>query len=238
MRDPNPMQGDADISEDLQNRAALLQKLAKNHAVLICMHPQLFLVRLIFGLYGMTGTKPRLLLSSIKDAQSNWTKDEPWLVITSEHLQDGNGLDLIRWTKKQSPNLKAVLLLNQEHATSQSEALAAGADAIVMEESIEKRTGALLKALDEALKGYHYVDPNYQDVEETLSQRQREILGLVATGLSNKEIAEQLQIAPTTARDHVQAIMRRLNVNSRAAAAVMGLKLGLINTPMPTQHDI
>ena len=238
MRDPNPMQGDADISEDLQNRAALLQKLAKNHAVLICMHPQLFLVRLIFGLYGMTGTKPRLLLSSIKDAQSNWTKDEPWLVITSEHLQDGNGLDLIRWTKKQSPNLKAVLLLNQEHATSQSEALAAGADAIVMEESIEKRTGALLKALDEVLKGYHYVDPNYQDVEETLSQRQREILGLVATGLGNKEIAEQLQIAPTTARDHVQAIMRRLNVNSRAAAAVMGLKLGLINTPMPTQHDI
>ena len=238
MRDPNPMQGDADISEDLQNRAALLQKLAKNHAVLICMHPQLFLVRLMFGLYGMTDTKPRLLLSSIKDAQSNWTKDEPWLVITSEHLQDGNGLDLIRWTKKQSPNLKAVLLLNQEHATSQSEALAAGADAIVMEESIEKRTGALLKALDEVLKGYHYVDPNYQDVEETLSPRQREILGLVATGLGNKEIAEQLQIAPTTARDHVQAIMRRLNVNSRAAAAVMGLKLGLINTPMPTQHDI
>ena len=238
MRDPNPMQGDADISEDLQNRAALLQKLAKNHAVLICMHPQLFLVRLMFGLYGMTDTKPRHLLSSIKDAQSNWTKDEPWLVITSEHLQDGNGLDLIRWTKKQSSNLKAVLLLKQEHATSQSEALAAGADAIVMEESIEKRTGALLKALDEVLKGYHYVDPNYQDVEETLSPRQREILGLVATGLGNKEIAEQLQIAPTTARDHVQAIMRRLNVNSRAAAAVMGLKLGLINTPMPTQHDI
>ena len=107
-----------------------------------------------------------------------------------------------------------------------------------MEESIEKRTGALLKALDEVLKGYHYVDPNYQDVEETLSPRQREILGLVATGLGNKEIAEQLQIAPTTARDHVQAIMRRLNVNSRAAAAVMGLKLGLINTPMPKQHDI
>ena len=238
MRDPNPMQGDADISEDLQNRAALLQKLAKNHAVLICMHPQLFLVRLMIGLYGMTDTKPRLLLSSIKDAQSNWTKDEPWLVITSEHLQDGNGLDLIRWTKKQSPNLKAVLLLKREHATSQSEALAAGADAIVMEESIEKRTGALLKALDEVLKGCHYVDPNYQDVEETLSPRQREILGLVATGLGNKEIAEQLQIAPTTARDHVQAIMRRLNVNSRAAAAVMGLKLGLINTPMPTQHDI
>ena len=94
------MQGNADPEQDWQNRAARLQQLAEHQAVLICIHPQLFLVRLIFGLQGITNPKPRLLLSSLKEAKASWTADDPWLVITSELLQDSCGLDLIRWTKK------------------------------------------------------------------------------------------------------------------------------------------
>ena len=163
-------------------------------------------------------------------------------MITSELLQESCGLDLIRWTKTQSSSVKAVLLLTENHSTSQEEALEAGADAVVMEESIEHRTGALIDALESILKDIHYIDPGYQNVTAekqsqrtngsgVLSPRQSQILALVAQGLGNREIAERLHIAPTTARDHVQAIMRRLNVNSRAAAAVMGVKLGLITTP-------
>ena len=236
------MQGNADPKQDWQNRAARLQQLAEHQAVLICIHPQLFLVRLMFGLQGITNPKPRLLLSSLNEAKANWTADAPWLVITSELLQDSCGLDLIRWTKTQSSSVKAVLLLTENHSTSQAEALEAGADAIVMEESIEHRTGALIDALESILKDIHYIDPSYQNVTAekrsqrtngsgVLSPRQSQILALVAQGLGNREIAERLHIAPTTARDHVQAIMRRLNVNSRAAAAVMGVKLGLITTP-------
>jgi DNA-binding NarL/FixJ family response regulator len=52
------------------------------------------------------------------------------------------------------------------------------------------------------------------------------VLQLVAHGLSNREIGEQLHIATTTARDHVQDILRRLGVRSRAAAAVEGVRRG------------
>jgi DNA-binding NarL/FixJ family response regulator len=52
------------------------------------------------------------------------------------------------------------------------------------------------------------------------------VLQLVAHGLSNREIGEQLLIATTTARDHVQDILRRLGVRSRAAAAVEGVRRG------------
>jgi DNA-binding NarL/FixJ family response regulator len=52
------------------------------------------------------------------------------------------------------------------------------------------------------------------------------VLRLVAQGCSNREIGEQLHIAASTARDHVQNILRRLGVPSRAAAAVAGVRLG------------
>ena len=55
---------------------------------------------------------------------------------------------------------------------------------------------------------------------------QQGVLQLVARGCSNRAIAEQLQIAPSTARDHVHDILRRLRVRTRAAAAVEGWRRG------------
>ena len=133
-------------------------------------------------------------------------------------------------------------MVTENHSRAQAEALVAGAVAMGIEKSIEHRTGALIDELEAIRKDVHYIDPSYQhgtaekrsqrtNGSGVLSPRQSQILALVAQGLGNREIAERLHIAPTTARDHVQAIMRRLNVNSRAAAAVMGVKLGLITTP-------
>ena len=62
-----------------------------------------------------------------------------------------------------------------------------------------------------------------------LSERELEVLRLAANGMSNKEVGAKLFIAPTTARDHMQSVMRKLNVRSRTAAAVAVLKLGLLD---------
>jgi DNA-binding NarL/FixJ family response regulator len=103
----------------------------------------------------------------------------------------------------------------------------------VQEESLG-RTGALVVAVEQVLQGRTFVDPALEqeppeppaEPPSLLTPREVTVLQLVAHGLSNREIGEQLHIAPTTARDHVQDILRRLGVRSRAAAAVEGVRRG------------
>ncbi|MBU3059292.1 LuxR C-terminal-related transcriptional regulator [Pseudomonas indica] len=62
---------------------------------------------------------------------------------------------------------------------------------------------------------------------EPLTPRQRDVLRLVADGLSNKEIARKLEISPFTVRIHVSSLLRALNVGTRSALAAKAAKAGL-----------
>jgi len=67
-----------------------------------------------------------------------------------------------------------------------------------------------------------------QQLIESLSEREIEVLRLIAQGLSNREIAETLVLAVSTIKTHVNNIYRKLDVNSRTQAVAKSQQLGLI----------
>jgi DNA-binding NarL/FixJ family response regulator len=66
---------------------------------------------------------------------------------------------------------------------------------------------------------------------EQLTEREREVLGLVALGLSNQEIAERLVISPATAKTHVSRTMLKLHAHDRAQLVVIAYESGLVRVP-------
>jgi len=63
---------------------------------------------------------------------------------------------------------------------------------------------------------------------DSLTEREREVLGLVAQGLSNQEIAERLVISPATAKTHVSRTMMKLHAHDRAQLVVLAYETGLV----------
>jgi DNA-binding NarL/FixJ family response regulator len=220
----------------LEARRDLLLRLLQDQQLLVAVFPRFLALTLAFR-SGTGGASPLRTLdfaTSVADGLACLEQTPgPFHLLVSEHLADGPGLNLIRAAKAHSPLHRCLLVLTHNHRVLVEAALESGADALVLEESLG-RTGALVCAVEQVRKGRTFVDPglNQEPIGDAatrpapLTPREVAVLELVAKGLSNREIGERLHIASTTARDHVQDILRRLGVKSRAAAAVEGVRLG------------
>jgi LuxR family transcriptional regulator, maltose regulon positive regulatory protein len=88
-----------------------------------------------------------------------------------------------------------------------------------------KVVGVLKRANDHAIASSRFPADAPFDLQSTLTPREHEVLGLLAAGLSNAEIAERLFISPSTAKVHVQHILRKLGVKTRLQAAMQAESL-------------
>ncbi|MEB3263179.1 MAG: response regulator transcription factor [Synechococcus sp.] len=227
----------------LQARGDLLRVLLRPHPVLVCLYPRLLTLSLQSNLRGQAAPPDLRITASLAEATAALDRAEaPLLILATELLADGRGLDLIRRAKAGPLAHRCLLVLTHNHRVLLEDARAAGTDVLVLEDSLGKG-GTLVYGVERLCRGESFVDPALlggpagagslaaalNDGERlTLSERERSILALVAEGLSNREIGERLHIAPSTARDHVQVILRRLGVNNRAAAAVEAFRLGYL----------
>ena len=115
------------------------------------------------------------------------------------------------------------------------DALRAGAKGVISRsagrELIEAAVGCAvlgLTVLDPELAGSYLRAPEASGETEPLTPREREVLSLLAEGLANKAIAARLGISEHTAKFHVNAILSKLGVDSRAEAIVRAARLGLV----------
>lgn len=132
--------------------------------------------------------------------------------------------------------LPTILLVDDPDAELARAAFAAGAAAVLARQSEVRELRA---TLDAVVLGLLVVDPAARDtfarplgplpaVAEPLTPREREVLEMLASGLSNRRIAERLAIRENTVKAHVAAVFAKLGAESRTEAVTLALRLGLL----------
>ena len=178
---------------------------------------------------------------------------QPDVILLDNHLPGVRGVDGIPALKEAYPTARILMLTVSENADDLAAAMLAGADGYLLKtveteqlcDSIEKVLGGdcvispdmMTKFVSafrtkvpapESAVEVNTRAPRAQDAAlESLSAREREILGLIARGDSNKLIARELDIAETTVKVHVQHIFRKLSLTSRVQVAVYAAARGL-----------
>jgi two-component system, NarL family, nitrate/nitrite response regulator NarL len=170
----------------------------------------------------------------------------PDVVLLDLHMPGILGKDAVRQFREALPQTHVVMLTVSEDADDLLDALRAGASGYLLK-NIDTET--LLDCIRRAADGDSVVSPQMTGKlvsglratpgtaaapdKDALSPREREIIGYLARGQSNKEIARSLDLAESTVKIHVQHILRKLELSSRVQAAVYAIENGLGGPPAP-----
>jgi DNA-binding NarL/FixJ family response regulator len=150
------------------------------------------------------------------------------LLIIDVEMPMLNGFDTMKRLRLSNPHLKVVVLSMHEESVFSQEAFTLGANAY-LNKSME--SAALIQALLEAWKGkkvFPTVTTSVSKVESPFSDREVEILRMIASGKTSEQIAERLHISHLTVKAHRRNMMRKLNVNNAAELISKALEMGFL----------
>jgi two-component system response regulator DesR len=149
----------------------------------------------------------------------------PQVALVDLFIGEQSGAELCEALRRESPGVR-VLLLSGAGWISPEAAKAAGASGFVSKDwSAEDIT----RAVRMVGKGMTVFAPRSDSSAAPLGEREREVLALMATGATNREIAGQLHLSPHTVKEHTSALYRKLDVRNRAEAVQRAERLGLTN---------
>lgn len=145
----------------------------------------------------------------------------------------------IRNLRRDLPKAAIVLVCSHDARRDIRRALEAGADGVTLETQIE---GALTPTINAVLAGQVAVPTHHRHQVERplLSTREKEVMRLIVSGMSNKEIGRQMYLAESTVKSHVSSMLSKLGVRSRLEAIDLMLTsdLGIgVLTPAITPKD-
>jgi len=163
---------------------------------------------------------------------------KPDVILLDVVMPGGSGLDAIPEIRTAAPDAKILALSMQDDPSYVREAFAAGASGYVLKEAADDE---LLAAVREVAAGGRYVDhqlgarlaaadvaASAEAAADPLSEREREVLRLLALGHTNQEIAQMLYLSVRTAETHRARIMQKLGLATRAELVRHALDRGLL----------
>ena len=163
---------------------------------------------------------------------------KPDVILLDVVMPGESGIDVLPSLLKESPETKVLVLSMQDDPSYVREAFAAGASGYVLKEAADEE---VVSAVREIANGGRYVHPALgarmvaAEAEaraaaeaDPLSEREREVLRLLALGHTNQEIAKMLYISVRTAETHRAHIMQKLLISTRAELVRYALAQGLL----------
>ncbi|ONH33287.1 MULTISPECIES: response regulator transcription factor [Protofrankia] len=160
----------------------------------------------------------------------------PDVAILDARLPDGSGIDVCRDIRSGTPEVPCLILTSHDDDEALFAAIMAGAAGYVLKQI---RGNDLIGAVRTVASGQSMLDPAVTQrvltrlrdgapedrLLSTLSERERQILGLIAEGLTNRQIASRIHLAEKTVKNNVSSILEKLGLTSRTQAAVFATKL-------------
>ncbi len=151
----------------------------------------------------------------------------------------GDGLNVLGRIKLDSPNTPVLLFSSYDNPTYVARAVALGASGFILKSEPGEKLIAAIQAAAEGKSSWSrdelrrvtgaLATPRVVlDVEVPLTQRESEVLKQLVNGLTNKEIAQALDISYETVKEHVQHILRKIGVTDRTQAAVWAVRNNLV----------
>jgi len=157
----------------------------------------------------------------------------PDVAILDGRLPDGSGIDVCRDIRSEYPQVRCIILTSYDEDDALLAAVVAGASGYLLKEI---RGGSLLDAIRRVASGESLLEPGIREKAiqrllqgeavdprvADLTARVRDILDLIAEGLTNRQIGERLFLAEKTIKNYVSTILSKLGMQRRTQAAVLG----------------
>lgn len=160
----------------------------------------------------------------------------PDVILLDLRLGDEDGTEVPRALRSRGLAIPVLVLSAYERPTDLRTAMAAGATGYLLKDS---PPSLLMDALQRSAKGERVIDqafvpflvglPEEQAGTPNLTAREEEVLQLLAAGMSNRELAEHLGVAQSTAQKHVENLFRKFGIHDRTEMITMAFRSGLLD---------
>ena len=163
----------------------------------------------------------------------------PQLILMDVRMEKMNGIEACREIKSRYPDVQILMITSYSDDDAVISSILAGASGYLLK---HLSRAELLRSIRQVASGHSLVDTNTkkQALERLermpgneLTEREREVLALVARGYTNKQIADTLYVSEKTARNHVSHILEKLGLSRRSEAAVFAVEHKLVP---PREH--
>lgn len=156
----------------------------------------------------------------------------PDVVVLDVRLPDGSGIDLCRTIRSAHPDIRCLMLTAYDDDEASYSAVLAGASGYVLKDirgqnliegirRVAKGESLLTRGISERVVASIETAASADDAPE-LTLRERQVLQLIAEGLTNRQIGERLELAEKTVKNYVSGLLAKLGMERRTQAAVYG----------------